>query len=123
MSEGMIHGVIEKMREKINPVVAKDSIYVPQEEYRNIFEQLEVWDKQTADPEIQDKAKFIYDTLKEQGDPKEQIISLVSIMGITPQGDTKLNRIYRYLKLQKEATKVKRYHDTLTNEMKAIQGG
>ena len=123
MSEGMTRIAVETLKAKYNPPTPQDTVFVPQEEYRSIFDTLEVWDKETADPDIQDKTRFIYDTLKEVGNPKEQIISLLSTIGITPQGDTKLNRVYRYLKLQKEAIKVNKYHETLTDEMKAIQGG
>lgn len=123
MAEGMARIAIETLKAKFNPLTSQPSIFVPSEEYRNLFDVLEIWDKETADPDIQDKTKFIYDTLKDVGNPKEQIVSLVTTLGITPQGDTKLNRVYRYLKLQKEAIKVNKYHETLTNEMKAIQGG
>jgi len=123
MAEGMARIAIETLKAKLYPPIPKNSVFVPEEEYRNIFDALEVWDKETSDPDIQDKTKFIYNTLKETGNPREQMISLLSTLGITPQGDTKLNRVYRYLKLQKEAIKVNKYHETLTDEMKAIQGG
>jgi hypothetical protein len=123
MAEGLTRTAIETLKTKYIPSTPETSVFVPAEEYRNLFDTLEIWDKETADPDIQDKAKFIYDTLKEVGNPKEQIVSLITTLGITPQGDTKLNRVYRYLKLQKEAIKVNKYHETLTNEMKAIQGG
>ncbi len=123
MSEGMIHTAVESLKSKYIPSTPQNSLFIPSEEYRGIFGTLEIWDKEANDPDIQDKTKFIFDTLKETGNPSEQIISLVTTLGITPQGDTKLNRVYRYLKLQKEAIKVNNYHETLTDEMKALQGG
>jgi len=127
MAERMMIGVaqkaVETLRNKFIPSANTQTVFVPQEEYRGIFDLLEVWDKETADPDIQDKTKFIFDSIKEKGEPKEQLVTLFSTMGATPQGDTKLNRVYRYLKLQKESEKVKRYYDTLTDEMRAINGG
>jgi hypothetical protein len=119
-----VNNALNTLSEKYLPTKSPSpAVYVAQEEYRSIFPQLEVWDKQTQDPDTQERVHFIYDTLKDIGNPKDKIVSILTTLGATPQGDTKLNRVYRYLKLFKEADKTKRYYYTITDEMKAIRGG
>jgi hypothetical protein len=121
MSEGMVKSAVQTMRENIASRAPLPQGYVPSEPYPKLFNMLEVWGSDTDDREVHEKAKFIYEALKGEGEPLEKLVSLFTELGATPVGDTKLNRVYRYLKLKNEAKKVMQHFDVLAGEMNSLK--
>jgi hypothetical protein len=107
-----LNKAIDTMREKAFP-----NIVIPQEEWKSIYDMLEVWDKQREDQDIQGKTKTIYDFIKEHGDPKDTLVTIFTTIGSTPVGDTKVNRVFRYVKLKMQAEKTLKEYETIQNEI------
>jgi hypothetical protein len=123
MAEGIIKTAIESIKNKILPPSPAPTVFIPSEEYRSIYGFLEVWDKDRENPENQDKTRYIYDTLKEQGDPKTLIMDILLQLGETPLAESKIDRVYRYLRLSKDADRAGKYYELLQTQLKTIRGG
>lgn len=123
MSETMIRGAISRLESKYIPQVAASTNFIPQDEYKRLFPLLEVWDKATQDPNIQERVKFIYDKLleKDKNNPADYLISVLTQIGAVQFGESKLDKIYKYFHLHKEAEKALRYHNLLLDELKALE--
>jgi hypothetical protein len=80
-----------------------------------LWEMLEVYGRDSSDPDVQEKVKYISDALGER--PKDSLMHIITELGLTPQGDTKLGRIYKYLKLRQQADKIIKHYETVKNQM------
>ena len=104
-----------------------DTVYVKGEEYRELFDSLEIWGRSITTEAIE-KTKYIYDTLADVAEMEnttveKKLMEVLGELGIPAPGDNKLDKVYRYLKLIQDAKRVKKYYDTLEDEIKAIEGG
>jgi len=120
MSDGMIRMAVKNLVKKYIPQKTSSDIYVPSEAYRGIMDLLEIWGSQAEDPEIQEKTKYIYDQLLEAGDPREQIISIVTALGVTPIADSKVNRVWKFVHLTDKAKKTRAYYDNIQAEIHSL---
>jgi len=80
---------------------------------------LEVYDKSASDPDIQEKVKYIQDSLGEQ--PKDELMHIITELGITPLGDTKLNRVWKYLRLKQQSDKVLKHYENIKANMNSMR--
>ena len=123
MENELLDKAIVRLKQKKLPSVSGQTNFVPQNEHTHIFDMLEVWDKDCTDEDVNLKTKFIYDTLKEIGNPKDQLISLFTILGANPPFETKVNRIYKYLKLKVQANKHISQYENIQREINALSRG
>ncbi len=105
------------VQEEVVPVI----VNTPAEVEINLFEVLEVWGSDVYDQEVKEKVKFISGVLG--GDKKDAILSISTELGSTPMGTSKLDRIYKYLRLKEQANKVLEHHKILEEEMKTMKTG
>ena len=82
---------------------------------RGIYEMLEIYGKETADPDTQDKVKFIQEALGDQ--PKDNLLHIITELGATPLGETKMGRVYKYLRLKQQADKALKHFETINREI------
>ncbi|KYK25705.1 hypothetical protein AYK26_07755 [Euryarchaeota archaeon SM23-78] len=121
MSEGMIFGAKEILTAKHIPEMKAPSIFLPSEAYRSLYGLLDVTGRDGDDPDIQNQVKYIYDTLKEKGKPPELLVSLITQLGIIPVGETKVNRIWKYLQLRKKANEALKYYQLTREELRRFK--
>ena len=82
---------------------------------RGIYEMLEVYDKATRDPDTTDKVKFIQDALGEN--PKDSLLHIITELGATPLGETKMGRVYKYLRLKQQADKALKHFENINRDL------
>ena len=82
---------------------------------RGLYEMLEVYGKDTSDPDTQEKVKFIQDALGEH--PKDSLLHIITELGATPTGETKMGRVYRYLRLKLQADKALRHFESINRDI------
>ena len=114
-----ISQAVEDLRKNYSPQKFTPSL----EEFRSIYGMLEIWGKDSEAQEIKDKVKFVWDSLKSQGDPSDLLLSIFTELGITPLGDTKLNRAYRYIRLKMEGEKLEKHKELIDKELKGLKTG
>jgi len=86
---------------------------------RGLYAMLEVYDKSASDPDIQEKVKYIQDSLGET--PKDELMHIITELGITPLGDTKLNRVWKYLRLKQQSDKVLKHYENIKANMNSMR--
>ena len=84
---------------------------------------LEVYGSEQNEARIIEQTKYIFDRLKEGGNPVEKLMEIFTKLGQTPYGDTKLSRIYRFIRLHESVDKAQTYHETLQKELKNMIEG
>ena len=121
MSEGMAFGnAIANLRKEYLPNVASPSIFIPSEEYRSLYETLDVIGKDVNDTQIQSQVKYIWDTLEEQGNPKDLIIDVITNLAI-PTNETRLIQVWKYLRLLSKSNRILKYHNLLQDEINQMK--
>lgn len=107
-----------------NPAAPKgipeyQSLSMPEKYHWN--ELLEVFDtRDLNNQELQEKVGFIFNTLKEQGDPKEKLIALLNTMGQLSLTEDKVEKIYHYLRLKNSANRLMNHYKFIKGEMKTL---
>lgn len=121
MHEMMDKAVIS-IKKKIIPQAVQPQPTRP--EYERLFPLLEVWNLQQNDPDSKQKTQFIYDYInskKEDGKSVEDtLLNILTTIGATPIGESKLNRIYRYCRLKEQADKTLKKYEIIRKEMDAF---
>lgn len=102
-------------------ITSKPLVSSPPEIDRSLFENLDVWGREAFDPDTQDKVKFIGDYLKDRNGLS--IHSIITELGATPLGITKLERIYKYLRLKQQGEKISQQMSSINNELEVIKTG
>jgi hypothetical protein len=64
--------------------------------------------------------KFIQDSLGEK--PKDELMHIITELGITPLGETKLGRVYKYLRLRNQADKIIKHYENVKANMNSLKG-
>jgi len=106
------------------PKIVKDEVnrlisITPPDVDRGLYAMLEVYDKSASDPDIQEKVKYIQDSLGET--PKDELMHIITELGITPLGDTKLNRVWKYLRLKQQSDKVLKHYENIKANMNSMR--
>lgn len=106
------------------PKVVKEEVErilvsTPPEVDRGLWEMMEIYGKDCSDPDTQEKVKFISDSLGEH--PKDSLLHILTEIGQTPVGETKLGRIYKYLRLQEQSNKMIKQNEIIKSELESIK--
>lgn len=122
MADGILKEANEKAVTKLKEkYLGSMSVSPKLEEWHGIYDILEVWDSGREDADNKEKTKYVWETLKAQGEPKDQLLSIFSIIGSTPFGETKLNRVYKYLKLKASANKALNEYENIQRDINALR--
>jgi hypothetical protein len=79
-----------------------------------------VWDRETQDPEVNDKAKFIYDFLTDEGGTaRDKIMHILTELPVISD-DTILNRVYKYCRLKDDYRRTIKRAEILNERMRKI---
>jgi len=116
----LLSRAIVKIREKNRPKVNTPEQYVPEAQHKSLLDMLEVWGQDREAEDSNEKARYIYDTLSPQGKPKEILMSIFTELGVTPMGEKKIDRVYRFIKLRNQAAKALQQFDHYQKEISAI---
>ena len=117
----MVKSVVDTDKPVEQPIKQQEIKSTPSEVDISLYDILECYGKDAFDPDTVDKIKFISDCII--GDKKDGIISILTELGATPFGTTKLERVYRFLKLREQADKVRRQGDIINTEIESIKTG
>ena len=117
----LLNSAIIKMRvkniQKSEPI---KTILVPEDAHKGLFPILEIFNKETQDPDINDKAKFIYDFLTdEQGTARDKIMSILNELPPISNEPT-INRIYKYCRLRDERNKLIKRTEIINQRIRQV---
>jgi len=122
MADQMIRAALTNLEHKYIPQKTATDVYVPQEAYRSLFDLLDVYGNDRDNAELQTKTKYIWEKLSaNKQDVKQQLLDIINTLGVIPVGDTRINRIWKYINLMENAGRVKKYHDTLISELEQLK--
>ena len=121
----LLDSAIIKIRHKIMPqaMTAQPSMYTQEPTYHILYPLLDIWDKDRLDEDIEKKTQYIYDYLdthKENNTIKDTLVDILTKIGITPPTETRLERIYKYCKLRKQAESIMREFEYIEREINAF---
>lgn len=119
--EGILKEAVRTLEQKYIPQVNMSSVHVPEDMYKQIFDMLEVWDRDREDDDVKIKTKFIYDTLKEQGNPQDLLNGIFTKLGALPLGDVKVDRVHRYLRLLSQGNKLLNQYENIKSEIHSLE--
>ena len=123
MAEGIkFNTVINNIKKEAFAENKAASVFLPSEEYRSLYHLLDIYGSIQEDKDTQDKVKYIHETLKEQGNTKEILFGLISDLGICPFNESQLNRIWKFINLNKKAQQAKKYWDNINTEIEQLKG-
>jgi hypothetical protein len=117
MAEGMFRQATENLSMRYIPQPSSPASFVPSEEYRTIYPLLEIWGRDGDSQEVKEKVEYIYGRLKEDesSSPAHNLISLLTDLGAVPFGDSKIDKVYRFFRLHKEASRLQSYFEKLVS--------
>ena len=82
---------------------------------------LDVWDSDTVDPKTEERAKFIYEQLGEN--QRDKLMSIFTLLGATPPTERRIDRVYKYCRLQEQAHKAMVRYEQLQGDLNALGSG
>jgi hypothetical protein len=108
-----LQSAIVKIKNKFIPQSQEQNIFTPEHQHVKLYNVLSVFGIPDAD--IEEKVKFIYDyLLNNGGNPEDQIVSIKTKIGVSKIGETDVDRLFKYVKLQDRANKdLARYQTTM----------
>jgi len=101
--------------EIVQEEVSRILVSSPPEVDRGLYEMMEIYGRDCSDPDIQEKVKYVSDTLGEH--PKDNLLHIFTEIGQTPVGETKLGRVYKYLRLRQSADKALKQYENIKKNM------
>ncbi len=110
---------VAKEEPKTETSINSSTAFVLPDIDRGLYEMLEVYGRDIQDPDIEEKVKYIQDTLGEH--PKDELMHIITELGITPMGETKLNRIWKYQRLKQQADKILKHYETVKANMNSMR--
>ena len=123
--QDLLNSAIVKIKQKVMPLsmTNPDLVSSPSPPYEQLYPLLEVFDKGRLDADIQKQTQYIYDYIEnhkgEEGH-KDIIMHILTRLGPTPFGQIRLDRVYRFCKLNRESENILGYHKTLQDEINAL---
>jgi hypothetical protein len=114
--QDLLQSAITKIRTKISPNIQSKGVFIPEEEYRSLCPMLDIFDD--ADEDELTRTKFIYEFLGEN--PKDKLLSIYTKLGQTPPNERKIDRVYRYCRLQEQSNKALTRYEQLQGDINAI---
>ncbi|MFA5133092.1 MAG: hypothetical protein WC444_07235 [Candidatus Paceibacterota bacterium] len=117
----LLEKAVIKVKQKHIPVMeGADSSFAPSEEFVHIYDMLDVWDKDRQDEDIKGKTKYIYEALKTQGNPRDLIIPIITKLGVSLHNEKRIDRIYKYIRLQEQSAKLLQQYTNNQKELNAL---
>ena len=98
--------------------VSRILVSTPPEVDRGMYEMMEIYGKDCSDPDTQEKVKYVSDAL---GQSKDQLLHILTEIGQTPMGETKLGRVYKYLRLRQSADKALKQYENIKRDMNYLR--
>lgn len=86
---------------------------------RGLYEMMELYGKECTDPDNIEKMKFIAESLGSNA--KDTLLHIFSEIGQTPQGETKLGRVFKYLRLRQSADKALKQYENIKKDMNFLR--
>ena len=114
----LLQSAITKIRTKVSPKSVLDTkgVFVPEEEYRSLMPMLDLFEE--SDEDELKRAKYIYDFLGEN--PKDKLLSIYTKLGQTPPNERKIDRVYKYCRLQEQSNKALTRYEQLQGDLNAF---
>ena len=122
--EGIAKSAVNILEEKYFPKPSKPDVpgvFTPEEQYKQLFNMLDIWDSDREDEDVQTKTKFIYEALGEN--PRDKLMSIFTEIGATPPDSNKLSRVYKLLRLKSRANKILNQYGILQKEIHGFRTG
>lgn len=119
MADGILKSAVQILEKKHLPPQDSTQVHVPEDAYKHLFDILDVWDSDRDDTDIQTKTKFISDVLGEN--PRDRLVGIFTEIGVTPPGETKVERVYKYLKLRTQADKILNHYEQVQREIHGLR--
>jgi len=116
---GIVKAVEVKKVVKETEVKEAPTSFTMPEIDRGLWEMLEVYGRNIHDPDVEEKVKFIQDNLGDH--PKDNLMHIITELGLTPMGETKLGRVYKYLRLRNQADKIIKHYETVKTQMNSMK--
>ena len=114
--EDLLKQAILNIRRRVFPSSVSKTTTTP-EPHIHLYKVLQVFD--IPDEEVDSKVKFIYDYLREKGDPQEQIIKIHSQIGAL-SSENLVSRVHKYCQLHKAAHDARLQYNNLKREINAL---
>jgi hypothetical protein len=111
-----LQSAIVKIKNKVIPLLSR-SDFTPSDPSTQLFPMLDVWGDEINE-DTQNKAKFIHESLGEN--PKDKLMSIFTKLGTTPPNERRIDRVYKYCRLQKEAQKYLSRYEQIQGDIDAI---
>jgi len=99
--------------------VSRILVSTPPEVDRGLFDMMEIYGRDCSDPDIQEKVKYVSDALGDH--PKDNLLHILTEIGQTPMGETKLGRVYKYLRLRQSADKALKQYQNIQKDMNYLR--
>ena len=121
--DDILRSAVLKLEKKIMPSNTPDSgEHTKSEAFEALYPMLEIWDEGRQDDDNKNKTNFIYDYLMEHGGtPKDSLISIFTRLGVTPANETKIDRIYKYCRLNAQGDKILKHYESVQGEINALK--
>ena len=115
----LLQKAILKVKNKVSPLSSSNlGVFVPEDAYKSLFPMLEIWDSDTADSDIQAKAKFIYEFLGDR--PRDGLLSIYTKLGACPSNERNIDRVYKFCRLQEQAQKAMTRYEQIQGDLREI---
>lgn len=118
-NQDLLQSAIVKVKNKLIPAMTPQG-FVPEDAYKQIFTMLDVWDSQREDPDIQERTKIVYEYLNRDGRPRDALLHILTKMGAVPPLENRLDRVYKYVKLQQQSDKIMRHYEVIQKNINAL---
>jgi len=123
-TQKILSRAVVKIRHKQFPFLDKGldpkPVMVPEEEYKSLFSMLDVWDSDREDPDVQEKTKIIYEYLNKANHPKDELLHILTKMGATPPLQTRVDRVYKFVRLNQQADKHMTRYEIIREDIHAL---
>jgi len=106
--------VVQQIRENIETHAENyKGSFIPSEPHQKFFGMLDIPKTEFKDEDTIEKTKFIHE--QTSGD-KKRLRKILIRLGATPIGETRLDRVYKFLKLNQEAREALKYYNLTVEE-------
>jgi hypothetical protein len=120
MSENLLSQAIISIRSKTPLGNTPSKVFAPDQQHKFLYPLLEIWDADAQDPDIEDKAKFIYNFLTDENSTARD--KIIGILGEIPpiSSQPTIERIYKYCRLKDEYRKTITRAEMLNQKLRGI---
>ena len=115
MQEDLLSLAIVKVKNKNSPKMISNT-FTPEEAHRELMPMLDIFDE--VDEDTDKRVKFIYESLGEN--PRDKLMNIYTKLGACPPTERRLDRVYKYCRLQDQAHKAMTRYEQLQGDINAI---